>query len=65
MVDEAYEAGLRDGKIEALERIVSGHDDRFDHHERRLSIMERMLYGLIGAFVLIELLPAIKELINP
>lgn len=61
---EVYEAGLRDGKIQALEKMVSSHQERLDHHETRLRAAERILYGLIGALALIELIPAIKELIK-
>lgn len=59
-----YEEGVRDGKIQALERMVANHEKRFDIHEGRLRIMERMLYGLIGALALIEFMPAIGSLLK-
>lgn len=58
----SYEEGVRDGKIEALEQIVARHEKRFDVHEGRLRIMERILYGLIGALALIEFMPAFQKL---
>ena len=60
MSDHDYEAGLRDGKIEALEKMLCSHRERLDHHETRLRAAERILYGLIGAMALIEFVPAIK-----
>lgn len=61
-MDDAYEQGKRDGRIEALERITEHHDIRFDAYERRLQIAERILYGLIGSFILINFLPELKRL---
>jgi len=56
-----YEAGLREGRLRALEEIVKNHDERFDHHEQRLRIMERILYTLVGAIALIQLMPALQK----
>lgn len=61
MVEEhGYNEGLRDGRIKALEHVVSQHSRKFDSHESRLRIMERILYGLIGALALIEFLPKLQ-----
>ena len=62
-VDTSYEAGRRDGRIEALERSHKEHGDRLDSHEKRLQIQEKITYALLGAIALIELIPAIKGII--
>lgn len=59
-----YQAGLRDGRIAALETIVTKHEEKFDHHEQRLRIMERILYILIGAIALIQILPALRDFLG-
>ena len=59
-----YQEGLMKGKLEALEKTLSHHSTRIDHHEARLQIAERILYGLIGALALIEFLPALKRLME-
>ena len=60
MTDDSYEAGLRDGKLQALEAVQRRHEDRLNHHEKRLQMAERVIYGLIGAIALIELIPILK-----
>lgn len=62
MTDHDYEAGKRDGKIEALEDVISRHNERLDYHERRLAMQEKITYGLIGAIALANFLPDIKRL---
>lgn len=63
MNNEDYEAGRRDGRIESLEKMLLNHTIRIDGLERSLRIQEKVVYGLIGAIGLIQLLPKIKELI--
>lgn len=62
VTDHDYEAGKRDGKIEALEDLMSQHSNRLDIHERRLAMQEKITYGLIGAIALANFLPDIKRL---
>jgi hypothetical protein len=64
MTEHSYEEGLRDGRIDALERMVSHHNDRLDHHERRLQMIERIIYAMVGALALVELLPALKGILS-
>lgn len=53
--NHSYVEGLRDGKISALEKNETVHKERLDNHEKRLVVAERILYGLIGAITLIQL----------
>ena len=60
MSDE-YKEGLRDGRIASIENMQSQHSARLDHHEKRLQAAERIVYALIGALMLIEAAPLIRE----
>ena len=61
---EEYKEGLRDGKIEALERAVGEHGDRLDTHELRLTAQERIVYAVGGAFLLVQLWPSLQEFLT-
>lgn len=63
MVDKDYEAGLRDGRISAIERTQKDHHERMNIHDKRLTAQERITYMLLGALVLIQGLSALKEYI--
>lgn len=59
-----YEDGLRDGRLSALEAMLSRHGERLDGHAKRLHIQERLAYGLMGAIFLLELAPALQRFFN-
>lgn len=61
---KTYEQGLLEGQIDAMEKIQSHHADRLDHHEKRLTAQERISFGLLGALVLLEVLPTIRAAIE-
>lgn len=60
MENKTYEDGLRDGQIKAIERVLSEHKVVHEDHERRLKQQERVMWILIGAFGLVQFLPAIQ-----
>ena len=60
MSTDEYNQGLRDGRIDSIEKMQSQHSNRLDHHEKRLQAAERIVYALIGALLLIESAPFIK-----
>lgn len=57
-----YEDGLRDGKIDAIGRMVSKHGERLDDHEKRFRYLEKIVYGLTGGIALIQFGPHILQL---
>lgn len=59
-----YNEGLRDGRLSALENAVGKHGDRFDNHERRLVLIERIIYGMVGILFLSQIWPSIVGLLN-
>jgi len=60
MTNEDYQTGKRDGKISALEANDKHQNDRLDEHSNRLRVVEKVIFMLIGAFALIEIIPSIK-----
>ena len=57
---DSYEDGLREGRLQEIERIIGRHDQRIDEHDDRFRILERIVYGVLGAIALIQLLPLLK-----
>ncbi len=71
MVDEAYEDGLRDGKIEAIEQMQVHQNGRldtfakqFEKCDARLRLQEKVVWGLIGAIALVQFLPELKKVLG-
>ena len=69
---EEYEDGLRDGKIEAIEKMQAHQNERldvfgkqFEKCDARLRLQEKVVWGLIGAIALVQFLPEIKVLLAP
>lgn len=67
IVTDVYEDGLRDGKIEALEKMQSHQNQRldvfgkqFEKCDARLRLQEKVVWGLIGAIALVQFLPELK-----
>jgi len=58
--DHDYQAGLRDGKIEAIEAMVAQHSKRLNGHEDRFVYLERIIWGLVGAIALMQFYPDLK-----
>ena len=61
--DGAYDEGRRDGRIESLEVTVQNQHRRIEDITASLRTVERIIYGLIGAIALIELVPALKTML--
>lgn len=64
MADHGYEEGRRDGKIEAMEKVLNSHDSRLDDHDDRFKILERITYGVLGAIFLINFLPKLQAFLG-
>lgn len=63
--EHTYEEGLRDGRIAALEHMQHSQNSRLDKHESRISIQERITYGLLGAIALLEVIPLLRDVLVP
>ena len=62
--DKSFEDGMVEGKIIAMEAILSRHDSRLDGHGQRLHLLERALWLTLGVVVAIEFLPTILAVVN-
>ena len=62
MSDE-YNEGVRDGRITSLESTLQNQNRRIDDITNSLKTIERIVYGLIGAIALIEIVPALKMML--
>jgi len=69
---DEYQRGLRDGRadgiqagrIEALERRQDHHESRVDGHERRLVLIERIIWGMAGVLFLSSIWPQVGRLLG-
>jgi hypothetical protein len=57
-----YEEGLRDGRLNALERRVDSHDRKADNHERRLIYLERIVAGFVAIVFLSTIWPRLEAM---
>ena len=61
---EDYREGLRDGEIHAIKEMQKSQNNRLDDHDKRLSVLERVTYMVLGMIVLLEFLPTIKTVLG-
>ncbi len=59
-----YEQGLRDGRLRAIEAMQVEQNERMDSHERRIQSAERIQHGLLGAIVLVQIIPMLEGIIT-
>ena len=61
--EAAYKAGVIAGKIEAIEDILASHNSRIQTIEKGQRIMEKAIWGFMGALILIQAMPTIKSVL--
>ena len=59
-----YANGLRDGRLQALEKVTGQHHDRLNNHADRLKILERLAWIMIGVIGFIQVWPAIHDFLT-
>lgn len=59
-----YEDGLIEGKIQAMEAMMSSHGMRLDMVEKRMATQERLAYILMGAIAFVTFAPSLKTLLQ-
>lgn len=59
-----YDEGLRDGRLRAIEAQQSKHTEKFDDHESRLILIERIIYGMAGVLFLSAIWPKLETVID-
>ena len=63
-MERDYDDGLRDGQIQALEKITAQHHDRLNDHSDRLRVLERIAWILVGVIGFIQVWPALEKLLT-
>ena len=65
MSDEhSYEEGLIAGRMQAMERILEHHETKLREIDSRTRMMERVMWGVLGAIALIQVLPMFREILT-
>lgn len=64
MTDHDYEAGLRDGKIQALEKRAGDHEVILEKHEARIRTQERVTWIITGIILFLQTWSTIEDIIN-
>lgn len=59
-----YADGLRDGRILAVEDMQVNQNTRLDQAEKRLTVLERVAWILIGVVGLIQFSPAVRGVLG-
>ena len=62
--EPTYEDGVLEGKFLAIEAMQSTHGLRLEIVEKRLTVLERVAYILLGAVALVQFAPSLKTLIQ-
>lgn len=64
MADHDYSAGLRDGKIEAIEKMQAEQNDRLNKHDSRISALEKFAWLALGMVLLIQFAPLLTSFLS-
>ncbi len=64
MDDKSYQDGLREGRIRGIEETIRRHGEKHEQLERRMTAQERISFGILGAMVLVNVLPALKGMLT-
>lgn len=59
-----YEEGLIKGRMQAMERIMEHHEQKIREIDARTRMMERVMWGVLGAIALIQILPMLKGVLQ-
>lgn len=59
-----YQEGLLEGRLQAYSDILTKHEERLNSHSRRLRSMERVVWGVMGATVFIQVWPMFATFIE-
>ena len=62
--EHSYEEGLIAGRMQAMERILEHHETKLREIDSRTRMMERVMWGVLGAIALIQVLPMFREILT-
>jgi hypothetical protein len=61
---KTYEEGVIAGELKALEKTMTNHNERLNHHSHRLRILERVAWSMFGIIGFMQLLPVINTFLG-
>jgi len=64
MSPKTYEEGLAEGRLRGIEKAVVRNGQRINEHEKRLIVHDRLQWALMGALVLMQVIPLLQGLIS-
>lgn len=59
-----YQEGLLEGRLQAYSDVLRQHQERLNSHSKRLRAMERVVWGVMGATVFIQVWPVLSKFIE-
>lgn len=58
--EEAYQQGIRDGKLASIERVQACHEREIENIKGSIVGLQKMNYALAGAVALMQFAPALR-----
>jgi len=62
--DRRYEDGVREGRLRSMEKEHGRINSITDNHERRLILIERVIYGMAGVLFLSAVWPELRHIVQ-
>ena len=62
--NKTYEDGLRDGQAKMTARILDDHKGRLDNHSKRISMLEKVAWIMVGAYGFLTMLPTLQKMFS-
>lgn len=59
-----YADGLRDGQLQAIEKMQLQQNVRIDDHGKRISTLEKFAYILGGVVLVVQFAPAVRAFLG-
>jgi len=61
---KTYEQGLIEGRIQHLEDRQAEDKSRLDANDERWKANDRIIYGILGAIALVQVVPVLREVLG-
>lgn len=62
--EPTYADGLRDGQLQAIEKMQVHHTTRLDGYGRRIATLEKFSWVLGGVVLMVQFAPAIRSFLG-
>lgn len=61
---KSYDDGVRDGRLTSLEATTVKHSERLDSHSKRIGLLEKAAWVVLGIVLTMQLAPEFAEFIK-